>query len=694
MFIPFRYFQSLLVGLFLFTASGLVAAKPITASVTINADKVIGSVNQLAFGHNIETADSAGIFGKTQKEKMLYGDGFWEATGERFSPVVLGKAQDLGIKALRYPGGCLVHNFDWRKAVGPRANRGDWQFGIEEYLALCKTLGAEPLMQVSDYVLPADEMPAHVAQLVEYLNAPATPDHPWAMKRAEWGHPEPHGVKWFELGNESDHGNHDVVPQRIYSPQAYAAYANATIAAMKAVDPTIKVGILCETSVSQKDFDGVWNRIVIGTAGPNADFVVSHYYLPGGIKDVSGNDDAIIAAYGASEIVEHRLNDLSDLIVSMTGRSLPVFITEYNAIFSTETRFSYGSALRAADALRLYIDPRNGVGMANYWQMFNGFFGSVRVNMKDPGAFTTKELGAYYLFKLWAQHFGATLVDHQLKSPKVEIDGNAGKALVFKGKTYIPSQSLATVSLAGKLTNENFTRDNLDAEVGQDGILSIRMKNFTGNDYSVIASVKNPAGIPAGSDYRVTYQARFIPDDPVAPKVSLGFGLCDPRGWAATELAVAIPGVESPDWTTFTDSIYSARDTTGMDFVVRIEPRDNKVSGTLEVRNASMEIKSKPVYPAYDMVTVSSSLSQNRDKLYAILFNKNPKDPVTLTMDVNGFPAAACARWEVLAPSILSVDGVRETVTNAPVAIDRSRTAKTVVLTLPPHSMTALEFSK
>src|SRR5205814_1395790 len=129
-----------------------------SGTIEVDGNQSLGPVNKLVFGHNLEAADSAGIFGPTQKDKILRGDGFWLPDKQTPSEVMVKKAREIGMKMLRYPGGCLAHNFDWRKAVGPKEDRGDWQFGLDEYLLVCKEVGALPMITVSDYVLPAEEM--------------------------------------------------------------------------------------------------------------------------------------------------------------------------------------------------------------------------------------------------------------------------------------------------------------------------------------------------------------------------------------------------------------------------------------------------------------------------------------------------------------------------------------------------------
>src|ERR1700733_1998051 len=266
-----------------FLASALSASSLLSlesqqsANISVDASKVLAPVNRLIFGQNIYAADNARIFSsdKTDLNLIQRGDDFWDPTTKAPLPEIVSQSKSVEMSVLRYPGGCLAHNFDWRKTVGPDAKRNGWLFGINEYLTLCNAIGAIPLITVSDYVLPADQMPENAAELVEYLNSPADAGHPWAMKRSAWGHPEPYHVRWFELGNESIHGNHRLLPHRQFSPEQYASYANATAAAMRKVDPSIKIGIVTVPGPGD-DVESNWNRSVVHLAGQSADFVVIH----------------------------------------------------------------------------------------------------------------------------------------------------------------------------------------------------------------------------------------------------------------------------------------------------------------------------------------------------------------------------------------------------------------------------------
>ena len=230
----------------LLLSSRLVAGE---ASITINAAKDRGPVRQAVFGQNFECGDSRGLFSlpadapEPRALEVTYAQGYWDPVGRKPAQDVVDTMKRFPFGALRYPGGCLAHNFRWKESIGPVEQRGSkiWEFGLDEYLRLCEALNCEPQIIVTDYGLACDEIPRDAADLVEYLNMPATPQYPWAQRRAANGRPEPYHVKYFEIGNESIHGNHANKPFRRYTPEQYVKYFNATVGAMKKVDPSSPV---------------------------------------------------------------------------------------------------------------------------------------------------------------------------------------------------------------------------------------------------------------------------------------------------------------------------------------------------------------------------------------------------------------------------------------------------------------------
>ncbi len=130
-------------------------------------------------------------------------------------------------------GGSALETYEWDHCLGPWDRRAPFAqsywggleenfVGVEEFVALCQELGAEPLVCVRW----TDKTPADAAAEVEYFNG--APDSPWGRRRAANGHAQPYGVKYWQIGNEVGGTEYDA------SVKAFAQ-------AMRQVDPSIRV---------------------------------------------------------------------------------------------------------------------------------------------------------------------------------------------------------------------------------------------------------------------------------------------------------------------------------------------------------------------------------------------------------------------------------------------------------------------
>ena len=171
----------------------------------------------------------------------------------------------------RWPGGNFVSGYRWKDGLGPRDRRPprwerawgqveDNDFGVDEFMALCRYLETEPLIVVNTGLGPVEE----AADLVRYVNG--SPDTPWGARRARAGHPEPYGVVWWGIGNEMYVGT-QLGKVRV---ERYAVRHNAFVRAMKVVDPNIKVVAV--------GHPGPWNDILVPRCASTMDLLSGHHY--------------------------------------------------------------------------------------------------------------------------------------------------------------------------------------------------------------------------------------------------------------------------------------------------------------------------------------------------------------------------------------------------------------------------------
>ena len=115
--------------------------------------------------------------------------------------------KDLGVPVLRWPGGCYADDYHWRNGIGakrPRTVNIHWgnyvednSFGTHEFVAFCRLIGAEPYFAGN----AGSGSPEELRDWIEYCNYPG--GSTLSDERAANGSPEPFGVRFWGIGNES-----------------------------------------------------------------------------------------------------------------------------------------------------------------------------------------------------------------------------------------------------------------------------------------------------------------------------------------------------------------------------------------------------------------------------------------------------------------------------------------------------------
>jgi alpha-N-arabinofuranosidase len=130
----------------------------------------------------------------------------WKANGG-FRPDLLKAVSELRPPVIRWPGGSFAGGYNWKNGIGPqekRVGKKGWdefdplRFGIDEFMALCRKVGAEPLICV-DARPDKPQLLQDAQDFVEYCNGSS--DSTWGKVRAQNGHAEPYRVKYWEIGN-------------------------------------------------------------------------------------------------------------------------------------------------------------------------------------------------------------------------------------------------------------------------------------------------------------------------------------------------------------------------------------------------------------------------------------------------------------------------------------------------------------
>ncbi|MEU6852385.1 cellulose binding domain-containing protein [Actinacidiphila alni] len=294
------------------------------ADVTVNTAQGLGTIPDTAYGLN---------------------SAVWDAQMNAPQVRDLLKAANLGM--LRYPGGSYGDLYHWRTNSAPGGYVAPGT-DFDAFMGTVRSIGAQPML-IANY---GSGTPQEAADWVRYANIT-----------------QGYGAKFWEVGNEL-YGNghygsgweHDDHPDT--SPTAYADGVLQYVAAMKAVDPTVKVGAVLTMPGNWPDGvlgDGEtadWNHTVIPLVAGKADFVIVHWYP-------SSSDTAHLLDTPSQLTGE--LAQLRDELDAAGAPDTPIALTEVNGGRDVDTQ---PNALFGADAW--FTALQSGVFTVDWWDTHNG----------------------------------------------------------------------------------------------------------------------------------------------------------------------------------------------------------------------------------------------------------------------------------------------------------------------------------
>ena len=671
-----------------FVLTGAVAHAAEPAHILVRPSAQIAPVNRLVFGNNqLAYQDAREQYGNR-------GAGIWDPEAHAPVPEYADLAREAGLSVNRWPGGCGVHYYNWKRTVGPLADRPDQQFGLPEFLTFCEVTGSIPILTVACYWGEAQD----AADLVEYCNAPndglnPNGDEDWAAVRATDGHPEPWGVVWFEYGNETWHGGHrgsePAERTDILTGEQYARRFLDYRAAMRDVDPHVLLGAVMNRGMDE------WNRPVLEIAGAQIDFGILHTYVPGLRDDTEPENyrrlmEACVAADGE---VERRYDQMNALVEEITGRTdLPWAITEYNGWFvgqqqSPPFRQCLANALRNAEHLRVMLDPRHRIALANFWQFANEYWGMVQ-GYAHEGRPLVKQAN-FYVYQLYAQHFGDLLVQSDVTCGRWDFVGGVG----------VPPR--AGEPSVYDLYEDNLLPEDYAWQISESPVVSQRVEGdtliaeFPGPDTNYYhGSIHLPAEPMMG--YRVIGEIRT---EGLETTRGAGFQVGDARGWTVTRSAANAGDVRGDsDWTPVTVEYVTLNDTSEITILTRRlgdDGGENGISGTVRYRLLSVQ-RFRPWNPgAVPDVSVNAATRAD-GSVTLMIVNTNLDEPVETTIAVEGLTAGAAQAWSLIGPEPWSHNFAPETLAGGDPPVTLVETPVSAAdegwaITLPKHSLTAVE---
>jgi alpha-N-arabinofuranosidase len=255
------------------------------ASFTLDPAFAIGEVNPRLFGSFVEHMGRCVYTGVFEPDHPA-------ADEDGLRTDVLELVRELGVTAVRYPGGNFVSGYRWEDGIGPVADRPRrldlaWrsletnQFGLAEFMRFAHKAGVEPMMAVNLGTRGLQE----ACDLLEYCNHPGGTT--LSDLRAANGSPEPFAVPIWCLGNEMDGSwqtGHKTATE-------YGRLANETAQAMRCIDPKIQL-VACGSSNSAMATFGAWEATVLEATYDMVDHVSLHAYY----QDEDGDVDSFLAS--------------------------------------------------------------------------------------------------------------------------------------------------------------------------------------------------------------------------------------------------------------------------------------------------------------------------------------------------------------------------------------------------------------
>ncbi len=319
---------------------------------------------------------------------------------------VIGLLKEMRVPLLRWPGGNFAGDFRWQDGLLPVDQRGplmscmpveslphsggadDHDVGIDEYLALCRELGAEPFISLN----LGHEGPEEAAAWVEYCNGPS--DSAWGGRRAARGHPEPYGVRYWSLGNEMGYG-HMEGPN---TPEAYAAKAREAARAMLGKDAAL---VLVLSGLYEQD--GAWYADCLEPLAGTVHHVAHHHYTPPVTSYLGAEGLAECRRLAAEpDAVAAQLRRVRGLVdAHAPGRGIGISFDEWNVWYAWYREPGASEGIHTAAMLNMFVRDAPAVGMhlGCYFQPVNE--GAVMV---EPDRAWLTASGQ--VFALYAAHHG------------------------------------------------------------------------------------------------------------------------------------------------------------------------------------------------------------------------------------------------------------------------------------------------
>ena len=355
------------------------------SSATVNAKSSLGRFSPIAVGLNSAAWDN-----------------------DLVDPVIPGLLKSTAVQTLRYPGGSTSDNYHWISNTPDDPSQGGTvpSANFDAFMSVALATGSQPMITVN-YGSGTEQ---EAADWVRYANR-GGPRYkgpiPTYANDCEKGHN--YGIRYWEVGNElygdGTYGATWEVNHKSHDPTTYAQGVVSYSAAMKAVDPSVRVGAVLtapgnwpdgQTSASSPQ---PWNDTVLPIACSAIDFVIVHWYPQGptGESDAAllvspENGEGTSVSYTPS--IPSMVATLKSSLAQYCGShaaAVQIMVTETNSVSYNPGKqtTSLVNALYLADETLTWFE--NGVANVDWWALHNSpFDGNI-----DPALYGSYSFGDY-----------------------------------------------------------------------------------------------------------------------------------------------------------------------------------------------------------------------------------------------------------------------------------------------------------
>jgi alpha-N-arabinofuranosidase len=294
----------------------------------------------------------------------------------------------------RWPGGDFLAGYDWKEGIGDRDRRPPRQLassevdqndvGIDEFLAFCRLLHATPCIAVNT----ASGGEESAVGLLEYCNGAAGTR--MGTLRAQYGHPAPCAVRWWEIGAEL----YDPRQADSLAPDKYAEGIQKIAAAMAKADPSIRLTAAGGTAKT--------SETLLEKAGDRIGFIGQRVYG----EPQSSLDDHVMQLATGVQAAAAACRDYRLRLAGARGSNIRLAVDEWGYAYGPRIWGELGThpflrdALGVALGLHELIRQQDVVFMACFAQT-SGSVGSIKV-----GKTATVPTSCGLVLKLYRQRFG------------------------------------------------------------------------------------------------------------------------------------------------------------------------------------------------------------------------------------------------------------------------------------------------